>query len=75
MNPPDQSLDAFAVERRAQRQARWTDRLPPEVVQEILESTAGTRLVAQWLLSLGYEGATDKKVEWLVQSRGGRGGA
>jgi hypothetical protein len=45
------------------------DSLSPEIVDQIMASKAGPVVVADWLMSLGYEGATPKKCELLTLAR------
>ena len=64
------TLGEFSSKRRLP--GRWVDSLPPEVVDEIMASTAGPTVVADWLRSIGYEGATPKKCELLTLARNQR---
>jgi len=61
------SLNTYMLTRKSP--GRWVDSLPAEIVDEIMGSKAGPTVVADWLLTLGYEGATPKKCELLTMSR------
>jgi hypothetical protein len=45
------------------------DSLPAEIVDEIMASTAGGKVVSDWLRLIGYEDATPKKCEQLTLAR------
>jgi hypothetical protein len=61
------SLSTYMLTRKSP--GRWVDSLPAEIVDEIMACKAGPTIVADWLLTLGYEGATPKKCEALTTSR------
>lgn len=61
------TLSEFSAKRRAP--GRWVNSLSPEIVDQIMASKAGPVVVADWLMSLGYEGATPKKCELLTLAR------
>lgn len=48
------------------RIGKWSDSLPDDIVAEIMASSAGARVTTLWLLDLGFEGATESKVEALL---------
>lgn len=61
------SLSDYAATRPSKE--RWVDSLPPEIVDQIMASKAGPTVVADWLKSLGYAGASPKKLELLTLAR------
>jgi hypothetical protein len=64
------SLDDFQKKHRAgARTGKWVDRLPDEIKTEIMASTAGARVVTMWLQDLGYDDATENKVEQIIRDR------
>lgn len=63
-------LDDFKKDHRpGPRTGRWIDTLPEAIRAEIMASDAGSRVITLWLLDLGYEGATESKVEALLLER------
>ena len=63
------TLAANAASRRNAGPGRWVDALPVEIVDEIMASTAGGKVVSDWLRLIGYEDATPKKCEQLTLAR------
>ena len=63
------TLAAYAASRRNAGPGRWVDSLPVEIVDEIMASTAGGKIVSDWLRLIGYEDATPKKCEQLTLAR------
>jgi capsid protein len=63
------SLSEFTATRRNAGGRRWIDGLPQEVVDEIMASDAGAKVVSDWLKTRGFDGATPKKCELLVDAR------
>ncbi len=71
MPPPDGavSLAEFASSRRNASSKRWCDGLPAEIVDEIMASNAGSKVVSDWLKTLGFDEATPAKCNALVDAR------
>ena len=63
------TLAAYAASRRNAGPGRWVDSLPVELVDAIMASTAGGKVVSDWLRLIGYEDATPKKCEQLTLAR------
>lgn len=67
------SLDEFAAELEDERDRSWADSLPVEVQDQIINSKTSVRTAVAWLLRLGYEGATDAKIDhWRRKRRAER---
>jgi len=63
------SLAEFTATKRNAGSGRWIDGLPQEIVDEIMAGTAGAKVVSDWLKTRGFDGATPKKCEPLVDAR------
>lgn len=61
-------LDQF-IENEKNRSNRWIDTLPEEVRSQILESNAGAAQISRWLINIGFQDATARKVEPLIEQR------
>ena len=60
-------LTEYVAQYGGRPKTAWADTaLPDEIKQEILTNhTVGARTIARWLRTLGYEEATESKVEYL----------
>lgn len=70
VDQPVVRLEEYArghASRRTHR--RWVDRLPDEVVAQIVASRAGPSVVVAWLESLGFDGASLSKIKPLLAAR------
>ena len=63
------SLAEFSATKRNAGSGRWIDGLPQEIVDEIMASNAGAKVIADWLKIRGFDGATPSKCEHLVDAR------
>lgn len=63
------SLAEFSATKRNAGGGRWVDTLPQEIVDEVMASNAGAKVIADWLKTRGFDGATPKKCEPLVDAR------
>ncbi len=64
------SLDDFTLTRRNGGSGRWCDTLPEKIREEIIASNAGSKVASDWLKEVhGYEFASPKKVEPLIEER------
>jgi hypothetical protein len=62
------SLSQWLSENEEHRACFWLDELTPEVREQIVQSSASTARVVQWLRSIGYDGeqmpeATSQKID------------
>ena len=65
-----QRLDDYQKQHKpGNRRGRWIDTLPDDIRSEIMASDAGARVITGWLLGLGFDGATESKVEALLIER------
>lgn len=63
-------LDDYQKQHKSgNRTGRWIDTLPDDIRSEIMASDAGARVITGWLLGLGFDGATESKVEALLIER------
>ena len=63
------SLAEFTATKRNAGGGRWVDTLPQEIVDEVMASNAGAKVIADWLKARGFDGATPSKCELLVDAR------
>ena len=63
------SLAEFTATKRNAGGGRWVDTLPQGIVDEVMASNAGAKVIADWLKTRGFDGATPSKCEHLVDAR------
>jgi hypothetical protein len=63
------SLAEFTATKRNAGGGRWVDGLPQEIVDEVMASNAGAKVIADWLTTQGFDGATPSKCKYLVDAR------
>ena len=63
------SLAEFAVTKYNAGSGRWIDGLPQEIVDEVMASHVGAKVISDWLKLRGFDGATPSKCEHLVDAR------
>ena len=63
------SLAEFTATKRNAGGGRWVDTLRQEIVDEGMASNAGAKVIADWLKTRGFDGATPSKCEHLVDAR------
>ena len=67
------SLEEFAAQLASERERSWADSLPPEVQEQIITTTQSVRTTVAWLHRLGYDEATDSKLDhWRRKKRAER---
>jgi hypothetical protein len=67
------SLADFAKEQVANRATSWADALPEEIQRQVVEAEVSVRTVVAWLHSIGYEEATDSRIDnWRRKRRAER---
>ena len=57
------------VSKEDNRRNRWVDSLPKEIQSQILNSSVGAAQISRWLITIGYEDATPRKIEPLIEER------
>ena len=62
-------LAEFTATKRNAGGGRWIDGLPQEIVDEVMASNAGAKVIADWLKTRGFDGATPSICELLVVAR------
>ena len=65
------SLEDFVEQYGGRPTTAWADAtLPDDIKQQIYDTpTVGARKIVRWLWAMGYEEATDSKIEYLRRSR------
>jgi hypothetical protein len=62
------SLTEFAKQSKKSDRKSWFAQLPIEIQEEIVDNRQlGPALITRWLLTEGYEGATERKVSYALQ--------
>jgi len=57
------SLDEFAAQQQRQARVAFWHQLPEELRAEVLESSAPTSVVVDWLIELGWTDATFGRID------------
>lgn len=64
------SLSSFVAENLQSRSRRWCDDLPDDIKEQIQSAPeVSSRLIVEWLVSIGYTEATYAKVDGFRRDR------